>query len=135
MGKIFQALEKFHDRGHARGKRKHRRTACSIEVDCDSEDFSYRHRILNISCGGAFLDCKAPLGIGQKIVLLLVLPKHPQGLAVQCTVLRRNRKGVAVKFDGLSQYEQEAVACFVDAAIRNPDLLSGHTVCGLPEVV
>ncbi len=94
-------------------KRKYPRQTCSISVDFDTHDYSSEKPIKNLSANGAYIEAGESFSIGQQIVIWVTIPGEKLSpLKISAVVARRDRNGVGVKFQNLSQKEKELLTCF-----------------------
>jgi type IV pilus assembly protein PilZ len=83
-------------------QRKYRRVPLNVEVTCiGPNDLSFKVMARDISLGGMFLSLPtdgALLPFGTQLVVRVVLPGHPQELALPCTVRWARDDGFGVQF-------------------------------------
>lgn len=98
-------------------KRAHERYECLVSVDYDIDDWAYQSYIKNISIGGAFIEMNHPVKMGEEIVLTFTSDDPPRICNITGTVVRRDGKGIGVKFSELSLLQKD----MIDMIIKNKE--------------
>jgi len=94
-------------------KREYPRQTCAISVDFDTQDYSSEKPIKNLSVSGAYIEAEESFSIGQKIEIWLTIPGEKLSpLKISSVVVRRDRNGVGVRFENLSQKQRDLLTCF-----------------------
>ena len=93
--------------------RENTRKVCQIPVKCKVEDRSFKSHIIDISAVGALIESNDRFPVGQKILLALKLPNHPNALEITGRIVRSGPRGIAVKYQNLKQIHQELIALFI----------------------
>ena len=102
----------------SRWKRKYPRHTCSISVDFDTLDYSIEKPIKNISASGAYIEAEEPFSIGQQVVIWLEMPgRRMAPLKITAKVARRDRNGVGVKFENLTDQQKKYLSRFKELGV------------------
>ena len=88
--------------------RKHERYDCHVAVDYDLSEWTYRCCLMDISMSGAYILTEQPIETGQKISISLASADNQRNDSFNGVVIRRDGKGIGVRFDKLS-LKQKAV--------------------------
>ncbi|MFZ5571937.1 MAG: PilZ domain-containing protein [Thermodesulfobacteriota bacterium] len=97
----------------SRWRRLHPRKSCFISVDYDTNDYSTRKDIRNVSVGGAYIETGESFSAGQEIVLWFTDPRNENIVVkVPGKIVRRDPGGIGVKFENLSPQQKELIAIF-----------------------
>jgi len=94
-------------------QRQHPRFACRVKVDFDINDWSYGGVVTNVSLGGVFIETRHPITVGSEITLSLSSLNKSRLCNVKGKVVRRDAKGVGVRFNELSMYQQQVVSSYL----------------------
>lgn len=94
-------------RGHQ--QRAHERYDCVVSVDYDIDDWAYISYLRNISEGGAYIEMNQPVKLGEEIILTFSTENPPRSCNISGTVVRRDERGVGVKFNELSLLQREMI--------------------------
>lgn len=97
--------------------RKHERFDCHVAVDSNLSEWTYRCCLMDISMGGAYILTEQPIEAGRKIIISLASPDNQRNDSFNGVVIRRDGKGIGVRFDKLS-LKQKAVI----EAMRKQDI-------------
>ena len=100
-------------RSQGNQKRAHDRYECLVAVDYDIEDWAYQSNIKNISLGGAFIEVNQPVRLGEEIVLTLTTGNPARTCNITGTIMRRDGKGIGVKFNELSLLQMAMVEMII----------------------
>jgi DNA-binding NarL/FixJ family response regulator len=95
-------------------QRQYPRFSCNARVDFDINDWSYEGIITNISLGGLFIETRHPVTVGNEIILELTSLNKGRHCNIKGTVVRRDAKGVGVRFNELSLYQQQVVQSYLN---------------------
>lgn len=90
-------------------KRQHDRYDCLVAVDYDISDWTYQCFLRDISLGGAYIETEQAIAVGQKIILTLSVPEM-RNCAINGQVVRRDKKGIGIRFDALSLQQKQVIA-------------------------
>jgi Tfp pilus assembly protein PilZ len=91
-------------------KRKSPRKNCFISVDYDTLDYSGNKKIHNLSTSGAYIEAGESFSLGQDIILWLSVPdKDIPFIKIPAKVVRRDRSGIGVEFEELTDDQRRAV--------------------------
>jgi len=100
--------------------RKHDRFECNVAVDYDIIDWTYQSFIRDISLGGAYIETKQPVKDGQKIVLTLSHPKLEHSCAIIGQVVRRDKKGIGVRFEDVGLQQMKVIQALNKGNLKVP---------------
>jgi len=89
--------------------RRHDRFECHVAVDYDIIDWTYQCFLRDISFGGAYIETEQPVKDGQKIVLTLSSPELERSCAIIGQVVRRDKKGIGVRFEEVGLQQKKAI--------------------------
>lgn len=104
-------------------QRKFDRFDCLVGVDYDISDWTYQCYMRDISEGGAYIETEQPIKVGQKLVMSLSSPVLEQSCAINGTVVRRDPKGIGVRFDDLTLKQKQVIRSLMESRcspISNP---------------
>ena len=90
------------------------RKPCTIDVDLATPDQQFRHVILDISIAGAFIETDDPLTTGQALSLNFSFPGSDKVSEIHGEIVRRDPKGVGVKFSNLNPLQRQQIKAIVD---------------------
>ncbi len=94
-------------------KRKYPRKACIISVDFDTLDYSNKKIIRNLSVDGAYIEAEESFIVGQEIILWFSISNDENlSIKIPAKVVRRDPKGIGVKFQKISKQEQKILKQF-----------------------
>ncbi len=94
-------------------KRKYPRKACIISVDFDTFDYSNQKVIRNLSANGAYIEAEESFVLGQEIILWFTITNDENiSIKIPAIVVRRDPKGIGVKFLKVSKQEQKILKKF-----------------------
>jgi len=96
-------------------KRQNERFACAVDVEYDIEDWSYGGRIRDISLGGVYIETKQPASLDQEIMLTLNTPNMERHCTITGKIVRRDPKGIGVRFKALSLLQMRVVNSLISA--------------------
>ena len=97
-------------------QRQHPRFGCRVKADFDINDWSYEGVITNISLGGLYIETQHPITVGNEIMLALTSLDKNRLCNVKGKVVRRDAKGVGIRFHELSMYQLQVVKSYLDSA-------------------
>ena len=89
--------------------RKHDRFECLVAVDYDISDWTYQCFLRDISMGGAYIETEQSVKDGQKIILTLSSPELERSCAITGKVVRRDKKGIGVRFEEISLQQKKVI--------------------------
>jgi CheY-like chemotaxis protein len=89
--------------------RKHGRLDCHVAVDYDLSERTYRCCLMDISMGGAYILTEQPIEAGQKIIISLASTDNRRNNSFNGVVIRRDAKGIGIRFDTLSLWQKEMI--------------------------
>ncbi len=90
-------------------QRRHERFDCHVAVDYDLSEWTYRCCLMDISQGGAYILTEQPIEAGQKIIISLASIDEKHSDSFNGVVIRRDAKGIGVRFDDLSLRQKEMI--------------------------
>ena len=83
---------------HSQGRRRFARKPYFMPVDFATPDRAFSGFIQNISSGGAFIETRETLPVGQQVTLSFMRPKSRDYVKVGGEVVRKIPDGFGVKF-------------------------------------
>jgi hypothetical protein len=93
--------------------RENTRKVCQIPVKCRVEDRSFKSYIIDISAVGALIETNDLFPVGQKILMALKLPNHPNAMELTGRIMRSGRRGIAVKYQNLKRIHEELIRLYI----------------------
>ena len=93
--------------------RENTRKVCQIPVKCKVEDRSFKSYIIDISTVGALIESNDLFPVGQKILMVLKLPNHPNVLNLTGRIVRSGSRGIAVKYQNLKRIHEELIRLYI----------------------
>ena len=90
-------------------QRKHSRYDCLVGVDYDISDWTYQCYMRDISEGGAYIETEHAVRVGQRLIMSLSSPVLERTCAINGTVVRRDPKGIGVRFDELTLQQKQVI--------------------------
>ena len=91
------------------------RKPCVIRVDFSTEGHSAQELISDISIGGAFIKTEQPLVMGQQVDLSFSVPNFEKSFDLSGQVVRCDDQGIGVKFNSLTDKQQELMMSFIES--------------------
>lgn len=104
-------------------QRRHSRYACLVGVDYDISDWTYQCYMRDISEGGAYIDTEQPVKVGQRLIISISAPELDRSCAVSGTVVRRDPRGIGVRFEELSLQQKQVIRSLTETRCSP---VSGH---------
>ena len=98
--------------------RKHDRFECYVAVDYEIIDWTYQCFLRDISLGGAYIETEQPVKEGQKIVLTLSHPKLESSCSIIGQVVRRDKKGIGVRFEDVGLHQMKVIQALNNDALK-----------------
>ncbi|MGA6925012.1 MAG: PilZ domain-containing protein [Desulfosarcina sp.] len=95
--------------------RKHSRYDCLVGVDYDISDWTYQCYMRDISEGGAYIETEQPVKVGQRLIMSLSSPVLERSCAIGGTVVRRDPKGIGVRFEELSLQQKRMIRALMES--------------------
>jgi CheY-like chemotaxis protein/Tfp pilus assembly protein PilZ len=95
-------------------QRKHSRYDCLVGVDYDISDWTYQCYMRDISEGGAYIETEQPIKVGQRLTISLASPVLERTCAINGTVVRRDPKGIGVRFENLTLQQKQVIRCLTE---------------------
>jgi len=110
--------------------RQHDRYECLVAVDYDIKDWTYQCFLRDISLGGAYIETEQAIKTGQKIMLTLSSPEFKHGCAIEGEVVRRDEKGIGVRFKEIDLRQKNVIETMAKGNPEQPiELTSQATAC------
>jgi len=106
--------------------RKHDRFECLVAVDYDISDWTYQCFLRDISMGGAYIETEQSVKDGQKITLTLSSPEFESSCAIIGQVVRRDKKGIGVRFEEISLQQKKVIQALTKGSFKLPSDLSSN---------
>ncbi|MBC2711389.1 MAG: PilZ domain-containing protein [Desulfosarcina sp.] len=94
--------------------RKHSRYDCLVGVDYDISDWTYQCYMRDISEGGAYIETEQPIKVGQRLIMSLSSPVLERTCAINGTVVRRDPKGIGVRFEDLTLQQKQVIRSLME---------------------
>jgi CheY-like chemotaxis protein len=104
-------------------QRKFDRYDCLVGVDYDISDWTYQCYMRDISEGGAYIETEQSIKVGQRLIMSLSSPVLESTCAISGTVVRRDPKGIGVRFDDLTLQQKQVIRSLTEtrcSPISNP---------------
>ncbi len=96
-------------------QRRHSRYDCLVGVDYDISDWTYQCYMRDISEGGAYIETEHAVRVGQRLIMSLASPVLEQTCAINGTVVRRDPKGIGVRFDELTLQQKQVIRSLTES--------------------
>ena len=110
-----QAFLKELEKKISKFKREHHRKPIRAAVEYATQESVYRSFVQNISVGGAFIETRIPIRVGQDISLNFVLPTNPQKhIKINGQIVRVSPQGVGVEFKALNKEQKMLIKSYLD---------------------
>jgi len=97
--------------------RKHDRLDCLVAIDYDLANWTYQCFLRDISVGGAYIETEKSIKLGQKIDLTLSSPGIKSRCTISGQVVRRDKKGIGVRFDEVSREQKQVIETLIKGSI------------------
>lgn len=94
--------------------RKHNRYDCLVGVDYDISDWTYQCYMRDISEGGAYIETEQPVKVGQRLTMSLSSPVLERTCDINGTVVRRDPKGMGVRFKELTLQQKQVIRSLME---------------------
>lgn len=95
--------------------RQHNRYDCLVGVEYRIDDVNYHCYMRDLSEGGAYLETDQPVELDQRIVLTLFSPMLEQSCAITGIVVRRDKKGLGVRFEDLILKQKQVIRSLIES--------------------
>lgn len=96
-------------------QRKYDRYDCLVGVDYDISDWTYQCNMRDISEGGVYIETEQPLKVGQRLIISLSSPILEKACGIKGTVVRRDPKGIGVRFEALTLYQKQVIRSLTES--------------------
>ena len=96
-------------------QRKFDRYDCLVGVDYDISNWTYQCNLRDISEGGVYIETEQPITVGQRLIVSLSSPVLEKTCAINGTVVRRDPKGVGVRFDDQTLQQKQVVRSLMES--------------------
>jgi hypothetical protein len=80
-------------------KRRHKRYACDLPTEFETEDWTYTGTIRDISLGGALIETSEPVGVNREVRLTLFSQSLERTCHINGRVAHRTPNGIGVTFE------------------------------------
>lgn len=90
-------------------QRRHDRYNILVAVDYDVRDLTYQCFLRDISLGGAYIETDQNIQLGDRISLSLSTPEIDRPAVIECEVVRRDERGIGVRFETLSLQQKRVI--------------------------
>jgi CheY-like chemotaxis protein len=104
-------------------QRKFDRYDCLVGVDYDISDWTYQCYMRDISEGGMYIETEQSVKVGQPLVVSLSSPILESTCAIKGTVVRRDPKGIGIRFENLTLQQKQVIRSLTESRcspISNP---------------
>jgi CheY-like chemotaxis protein len=96
-------------------QRKHSRYDCLVGVDFGISDWTYQCYMRDISEGGAYIETEQPIKVGQQLTVSLASPVLERTCAIDGTVVRRDPKGIGIRFEDLTLQQKQVIRSLMES--------------------
>ncbi|MGD8290509.1 MAG: PilZ domain-containing protein [Desulfobacterales bacterium] len=93
--------------------RSHTRRSCIISANYVVDQRNFDGFVLDISPAGAFIETGEAFAAGQQIQLMFSLPNKSGQMNVSGKILWKNKLGIGLQFEDLSQQQIDLITAFV----------------------
>lgn len=87
-------------------------------VVCKKGDTQFNSESLNISESGMLLDTRGPVGVGEELELEFSIPQVPEPLRPRAQVIRKEPRGMSVRFVTLTVEARESIRGYTGAEVK-----------------
>jgi CheY-like chemotaxis protein/Tfp pilus assembly protein PilZ len=94
--------------------RRFSRYDCLVGVDYDISDWTYQCYMRDISEGGAYIETEQPIKVGQRLIMSLSSPVLERTCPIKGTVVRRDPKGIGVRFEDLTLQQKQVIRSLME---------------------
>lgn len=94
--------------------RKHARYDCLVGVDYEISDWTYQCSMRDISEGGAYIETEHAIKTNQRLIMSISSPVLDRACAIHGTVVRRDPKGIGIRFDELSLHQKQVIRSLME---------------------
>jgi CheY-like chemotaxis protein/Tfp pilus assembly protein PilZ len=94
--------------------RRFSRYDCLVGVDYDISDWTYQCYMRDISEGGAYIETEQPIKVGQRLIMSLSSPVLERTCPINGTVVRRDPKGIGVRFEDLTLQQKQVIRSLME---------------------
>jgi len=98
--------------------RKHSRQERLITVNYAVKGRAYQNFIQNISTEGAFIETRAPLTVGDRILLTISYSKEQRPFKIEAEVARIDPEGVGLKFRKVSPVQEDLINLIIEKTAK-----------------
>ena len=109
-------------------RRVFRRKLCHISVNFATFDRTHRGHIKNISHTGAFIATKAPIIVGEEILMIFNTQENERPLKVRGEIVHATRWGIGVEFKSMDSEIEEAIWNFISQIEESEDEISIESI-------
>ena len=96
-------------------QRKFDRYDCLVGVDYDISDWTYQCNLRDISEGGVYIETEQPITVGQRLIISLSSPVLEKTCAINGTVVRRDPKGIGVRFESVTLSQKQVIRSLMES--------------------
>lgn len=107
-------LQQAVERDVSEPKKEKPRKKPQIVVDYDTDDDSHRSFIHKISSGGVFIETREAFTVGEELLLAFSVLNEQNSFMVNGKIVRREAKGIDVKFINLTGKQQDMIKTLGD---------------------
>lgn len=94
-------------------KREHERYLIPVALDYDISDVSYQCFLQDISLEGAYIETEQDIPVDHIITLTLAFPQSKKNYAIKGVVVRKDAKGVGVRFAKMTHGQKKIIQTFI----------------------
>ena len=112
-----QLLEELENRS-AKKIRRHQRKDCLIRVDFAAKGRAFHNYIQDISVEGVFIETREAFSVGDELLLTISYSNEVKPFKINGSVVRIASNGIGVRFQKLSQVQEEMVRTIMKKSER-----------------
>lgn len=105
-------------RSSSKNHRDHKRYGLLVALDYDIKNLTRQCLLHDISLDGAYLETAQELETGEKISLTLTSPALQCSCSINAVVVRKDGRGVGVRFKINSSEQQQVIKAMINNSIR-----------------
>lgn len=121
-------LLRYADKLIKNDRRGFRRKSCHVSVNFATFDRTHRGYIKNISHTGAFIATKAPIIVGEEILMIFNTQENENPVKVKGEIVHATRWGIGVEFKSIDSEIEDAIWYFISQIEENEEEISIETI-------
>ena len=95
-------------------KRSFNRKSCRLQVDFATSDRTHKGYIKNISQKGVFIEAKAPIVIGEEVLMVFKINRNSEDIKLRGEIAHATRWGIGVEFAEKGPHFDQKIDVVID---------------------